>query len=130
MKLHLDTIGGINIIKAYEDDCIVVNDARHYGSVILSPEKISPNWSITHMNNIDENACEEIQSHSAEIVLLGTGHTHEFAPAWMQAWFSNRGMGLEAMATPAACRTYNVLAGEQRRVVAALIINSHCTDSG
>ncbi len=57
------------------------------------------------------------------MVLLGTGRRHApVAPRWM-AWFGGRGMGLEVMDTRAACRTYNILATEGRRVVAALIID-------
>ena len=57
-----------------------------------------------------------------EVLLLGTGTQHAFPPAQFSARFLSRGVGFEAMNTGAACRTYNVLVGEQRRVVAMLLI--------
>ena len=59
---------------------------------------------------------------SPELVILGTGPTQHFAPAAVRAAFTARGIGLEAMELGAACRTYNVLVQEERRVAAALFL--------
>jgi len=66
---------------------------------------------------------EPLLALSPELVLLGTGATQRFAPPEVRAVFAERGVGLEAMHLGAACRTYNVLVQEERRVAAALFLS-------
>lgn len=62
----------------------------------------------------------------AELVILGTGHQQVFPPAAWLGLFAQQRIGLECMDTAAACRTYNILASEGRKVIAALILDSVC----
>ncbi len=123
MKFHLDNSEGLNLVNGYDGDGIVVNRRRHEASLILSPQQITERWPIDSAESIDAAHCERIAEHGAEVVLLGTGRRHVVIDLRWLAWFGQRGMGLEVMDTRAACRTYNILAAEGRRVVAALIVD-------
>jgi uncharacterized protein len=77
------------------------------------------------VGSIEELAAPHIERLAAlapEIVLLGTGERHRFPPARVLAQIYAQGIGIEIMDTYAACRTFNILAGEGRRVLAALIV--------
>jgi uncharacterized protein len=123
MKLHLEHTSGINLIRSWDESGIVINDSRHTLSLILSAERVTEDWPVHRTDELCEDACLAIIEHNAEIVLLGTGLRHQLVEPRYFAWFAERGMGLEVMDTGAACRTYNVLAGERRRVAAALILD-------
>ncbi len=122
MKLHLDNASGVNVVRFCDAAGIVVNDTRHTRSLILSAESVTDDWRVDDITAFDEDACRDIAAHEADIVLLGTGARQHMVDPWYMAWFAARGMGLEVMDTFAACRTYNILAAEGRRVVAALIL--------
>ena len=62
-----------------------------------------------------------MESLEVEIVLIGTGRTQSFPAAEVYRACTGRGVGLEVMSTPAACRTYNILLGEGRRIAACLL---------
>ncbi len=124
MKLHLEDPRGIHVVQAVDAGGIVINETRHRHSLVVSAQQITPGWPVASANAIDEAACQAILAHDAEIVLIGTGARHVILAPRLHAWFAGRGMGLEIMDTAAACRTYNVLAGEARRVVAALVIET------
>ncbi len=122
MKLQLENPRGINVVRAFDADGIVVNETRYSRSLILSAQQVTDDWPVSTIADFDESACQSIARHEAEIVLLGTGAAHRQVDSRYMAWFAQRGMGLEVMDTSAACRTFNVLVGEERRVVAALIV--------
>lgn len=108
------------MFKAYGDGYVVVGGERHEGSVIVLPERVQA-W---HPASFDALAAEDFRVLAAmelEIVLLGTGPKLRFPhPALTRALAAAR-IGLEVMDLKAACRTYNVLVAEQRKVAAALV---------
>lgn len=122
MKLHLDNASGVNVVRSCDATGIVVNETRHTRSLILSAGIVTGDWRVADVDAFDEAACRDVAAHEADIVLLGTGRRQHMVDPWYMAWFAARGMGLEVMDTFAACRTYNILAAEDRRVVAALIV--------
>lgn len=124
MKLQLENPRGINVVRAFDAKGILVNETRYTRSLILSARYITEDWPVPSVRAFDHGVCESIVEHEAEIVLLGTGTRHHPIDSRYFAWFASHGMGLEVMDTHAACRTFNVLAAEERRVVAALIVES------
>lgn len=122
MKFHRQTMTGIYVVQSYDESGIVINDARYTSNVILSAEQLTEDWSVRGIEELNETSCRQIAEHGAEIVLLGTGARYRMVEPRLLAWFARQGMGLEVMDTMAACRTYNILAGESRAVVAALMI--------
>lgn len=92
------------------------------GSLLLLPSGPIP-WSAVTMADLSEDSMAPLLALGGEVdlVILGTGDTLEFPPAGLTQRFSEIGIGLEPMATGPACRTYNVLLAEERRLAGALL---------
>lgn len=120
MKLHLSRFVGQNAFSGYGDDHVLINGQRHAQSVVVLADQLRP-WPT---NNLDHATFEDLMSLPVEILLLGTGRRLRFPHASVMVAFRNRGIGLEVMDTPAACRTYNILLSEGRKVGAAIVIES------
>ena len=122
MKLHLNQDDDLNLIKAYTVAEVVVGDVVFNSSLMLTPERIIPDWSPREVAALAETDFAAMRELQPEVVLLGTGKRITFPAAAITLPLVNESIGLEIMDTPAACRTYNILAGEGRKVLAALII--------
>lgn len=122
MKLHLSNADGLNSFTAYGDDYVDVNGQRHVANVVVLPERLLPAWTSARFETLSEADFALLAGLPVEILLLGTGKTLRFpSPALLQPLMAAR-IGLEVMDTQAACRTYNILAGEGRKVAAAILI--------
>lgn len=124
MKLQADLPQSASII-AYGPGWVQLAGGRIDGSLILGSEGLQQSWDCADFEALTQPHLQQLaelaEQHGAQVVLLGTGERARFAPpAWLKP-FWQRQLGLESMDTAAACRTYNVLAGEGRKVVAALI---------
>jgi uncharacterized protein len=109
-----------NLIRAWEAGRVLIGERWLSGNFIVSAEKILDDWSAADplALSLDDLALAiELQP---EIILIGTGSVIVLPDVDLMAALAERAIGLEIMTTPAACRTYNVLVHEQRRVVAAL----------
>jgi uncharacterized protein len=123
MKLHLSNAPGLNLISAYGDGYVQIREQRHQTSLIVLPENLFPNWPVTAFEQLTAAHFDQLADLKPELVLLGTGLRHRFPhPSLYQALIVAR-IGLEHMDTGAACRTFNILAAEGRKVAAALIID-------
>ena len=110
------------VIRNVSASAIRVNDADYSESIVLTPDDQLTIWSdkpIADLTDADFNAVFDTKP---EIVLLGTGASNVFPPRELTFAFARKGIGLEVMDTPAAARTFNVLANEGRRVAAVLCI--------
>lgn len=101
-----------------------VNDRRLVRSFIVSPRRLIEDWPVSGLEALDAAALDLVLALSPEVVILGTGTRQAFPPAAAMAAFLTRGIGIECMANAAAARTYDVLAGEGRQVVAGFILPS------
>ncbi|MDP2828377.1 MAG: Mth938-like domain-containing protein [Sulfuricellaceae bacterium] len=122
MKLHLQTPDGILLINGYESGSISVNGKRHEQSLIILPQRIIENWSHGEPSELCAEHFSNLREAGLEILLLGTGVKHRFPSPRLMVYLAGMGIGLESMDTLAACRTYNILAGEGRKVAAALML--------
>ena len=123
MKLTLET-SDVNLIRAWEPDAIRVGDEWLRQHLIVAAESLVLDWeppSPERLTLADLNAAISLKP---EIILLGTGAKLTTPDVTLMAQVAATGIGLEIMDTPAACRTYNVLTHESRRVVAALFVES------
>jgi uncharacterized protein len=120
VKLHASTSSSANTITAYGDDYVMVNGARRDSSVIVTAEKILP-WSAASFDALSAEHFQELGKLGAEIVLLGTGARQRFPHPRLTASLGAARIGLEVMDVKAACRTYNILVAEGRRVALALL---------
>lgn len=122
MKLHLSNPIGQNTVTAYGSGYVDINGKRHLCNLIVSPQRLETQWTLGPDNQIDAAAIQALASFESEIVLIGTGSAQHFPnPASLRP-LVEAGIGFEVMSTPAACRTYNILVGEDRRVAAGLIL--------
>ncbi len=122
MRFAQDSTSGINVIRAYGNGELRVNESVYRGAVILSGTTVI---AAENIHNLDELIALDVSRTLAlepELVLLGTGTRQIFPPASYGAQFLRAGIGFEVMDTSAACRTFNVLVSEQRRVAALLLL--------
>jgi uncharacterized protein len=122
LKIERDQAEGKNTFTGYGEGYVEVNRMRHTASVVVSGSRIVTDWPATSVASLGADHFAAILELRPEIVLLGTGPTFTFPEPARLAALHKAGLGVEVMDTPAACRTYNILLGEGRNVVAALIV--------
>lgn len=122
MKLHLTDTTDINVVRSYHPGKVVIKDQTYESSMIITPQKIIPNWQPQEFDDFEPSHFVPIADLEPEIVVLGTGNTLRFPDPSLTACLTNLNIGVEVMDTAAACRTYNILAQENRHVVAALLM--------
>ncbi|MCC7258043.1 MAG: hypothetical protein IT486_06695 [Gammaproteobacteria bacterium] len=121
MKLDREPLTG-NVIRGCAGGQVQVGNAQYSRPVIIAIDRIIADWSPPAPAALTLADLQPALDLDPEVILLGTGAHQGFAPVAVVAAVLRRGIGLETMTTAAACRTYNVLASESRRVVAALIL--------
>ena len=120
MKLQPDQFNA-PFINAYEAGWIAVNGEKYTGALIVSSETGCSAWSATRFDLLESANFKELIENRPELIVFGSGARLRFPkPLWL-APLMQMGIGVETMDTPAACRTYNILASEGRRVIAALL---------
>ena len=112
--------GTQHIIRAWKPGRVRIAERWVAGNVIVSAEEIVEGWTMAAPTALTIEDLAPALAFAPTILLLGTG-TDRFLPdVELMAALAEQRVGLEIMSTPAACRTFNVLLQEQRRVVAAL----------
>ena len=122
MKIEREHAEGKNSFTGYGAGYVEINRTRHTSSLVASGERVIVDWPVSHVDGLAADHMAAIIELRPEIVLLGTGATFRFPEPARLAPLYKAGIGVEVMDTPAACRTYNILAGEGRHVVAALVV--------
>jgi uncharacterized protein len=121
MKLHASAPGGVHLVTAYGEDYVSVNGVRYQDSIVVLPERVVA-WAGHSFATLATEDFGFLASLQADIVLLGTGPRQRFPHPRLGAPLALAGIGLEVMDVRAACRTYNILVAEERRVAAALLL--------
>jgi uncharacterized protein len=121
MRFAQEPSSGFNVIRAYGGGELRVNDATYRGAVILTASTVLSEPSIQNLDDLIGVDISRVLALEPELVLLGTGVRQIFPDASFGAQFLRTGIGFEVMDTGAACRTFNVLVAEQRRVAAMLL---------
>ncbi len=122
MKFHLEDAGGKNTFTGYGEGYVEVNRARHAASLVVTGDRLVTDWPATAVTSLAPDHMAAIVELKPEIVLIGTGARLTFPDRALLAPLYRAGIGVEIMDTPAACRTYNILLGEGRGVLAAVIV--------
>jgi uncharacterized protein len=122
MKFTLEASPGVNVIRSYSADEIRVGEHTIRSSCIVTADALIANWPPESVEQVGINHLEVILELRPELVLFGTGARQQFAPADIRSAFAARGIGVEAMDLGAACRTFNILVSEERRVAAVLFL--------
>jgi uncharacterized protein len=113
---------GRQVVQAYRPGGFTISGVRHVGSVLVFPDRVM-SWEVEAPGDLSLDRLQAIRAAVPlpDILVLGLGSTFSAVPAELRAGVRVWGPVLEPMATPAACRTDNVLLAEERRVAAALI---------
>jgi uncharacterized protein len=122
MRFAQDSTSGVNVIRAYGNGEIRVNENVYRGALILSATTVIVDANMQNLDDLIGLGLARTLALEPEVVLLGTGARQIFPAASFGAQFLRAGIGFEVMDTSAACRTFNVLVGEQRRVAAMLLV--------
>lgn len=122
MDLSLDRPEGHLYVRRVESTVVTLGDRQLHRSFLLAPDKVE-DWTVTSASTLDATQVERVLALQPEVVLLGTGDKQVFPAAEFMAGFLRRGVGIEVMDNAAAARTFNLLAGEGRRVVAGFILD-------
>lgn len=122
LKLHREHAPHLNTFTGYGSGYVLVNGQRIEKSVVVLPERIIAEWGATRFEALESVHLAALASLGREIVLLGTGAQLRFPRPEILWPLLQAGVGVEVMDVQAACRTYNILVSEERRVAAALLL--------
>lgn len=122
MKLHADAPTTLNTVTAYGPGYIEINQVRHATSVILTPDQPVQPWRPSTFESLQPEDFTALRDHAPDLVVFGTGARQRFPHPRLTAALGRARIGVEVMDTPAACRTYNILMSEGRRVLAVILI--------
>jgi uncharacterized protein len=124
MKLHPDRIDAPNLIKAYTQDTVVIGERTWKESLVLPWQGEVRAWSVASFESLERRHFDPLAELAPDILLFGSGPRLRFPrPEWLAALMPLR-IGIETMDLAAACRTYNLLVAEGRKVAAALLIEA------
>ncbi|MBV2210127.1 MAG: Mth938-like domain-containing protein [Thermomonas sp.] len=121
MQLNLERPDYQYTLRGANGSSALVNAQRLQASFIISPNQLIENWPVQDATALTSTHFDELLALNPELILLGTGARQVFPPAAVLAACLQHGIGVEVMANDSAARTYTILAGEGRRVVAAFL---------
>lgn len=120
MKFSLDSAPGSLTISAYAKDTVTISGQIHRFPLVVTPGGLYANLLPDALSSLTAAHLEAIAAMGVEILILGTGSRQVLVNRALNEALARRGVGLEAMNSPAACRCFNVLVAENRAVAAAL----------
>jgi uncharacterized protein len=122
VRLAQDLTSNVNVIRGYGPGELRINDAVFRATMIVAPASLRAAPALAEAAALGAEHAQFLLELQPEVVLIGTGARQVFPAPAFGAEFLKVGVGFEVMDTGAACRTFNVLVGEQRRVAALLIV--------
>ena len=122
VKFTLEPPSQANLIRGYSDTELRIGEQRVRRSCLVTADRLITDWPPATFDELAPAHLEAVFALAPELVLLGTGSIQRFAAPEVRSEFARRRVGLEVMQLGAACRTFNVLVQEDRRVLAALFL--------
>jgi uncharacterized protein len=124
MKLHTNSTEKYQTVTGYDRTGVEINAQRFDYSVLVMPEVAPRPWPVTQFDDLKAELFEQIAADRPDVVILGTGERQRFVHPKLVTSLTSQRIGVECMDSHAACRTYNILMGEGRKVTLALIIDA------
>ena len=124
MKLHASSTQQYQTVTGYADNGVEINAQLVSHSLIMLPEVAPRAWDVTAFDQLTEAHFAQILADQPDVVILGTGARQRFVHPKLTTALTMRRIGVECMDSQAACRTYNILMGEGRKVALALVIDA------
>ena len=121
MKFHLQTPAGHNLFTGHGGDYVTVNGVRYSDSLVVTPDRVHTDWPAADFDHLTAEHFEFLRALKPAIVLLGTGTKLRFPQPELTQSLVAAQIGLEVMDNAALCRTFNILVGEGRNVIAAVL---------
>ena len=122
MKFHLSTAEG-NVFTGHGVDYVRLGAVEYRENILVTSDRIITGWAAAGgFEALTEADFDAMVALGPEVALLGTGATLRFPHPRLTRALTDAGIGLEVMDTPAACRTFNILTAEGRRVAAAVLV--------
>lgn len=123
MKLHATSTQQYQTVTAYDDTGVEINAVRFNYSLLVLPEVAPVPWPVASFELLTKENFRQIGDASPDVVILGSGNKQRFVHPKLVSDLTARQVGVESMDNRAACRTYNILMAEGRKVALALIID-------
>ncbi|MGV0962913.1 MAG: Mth938-like domain-containing protein [Polynucleobacter sp.] len=124
MKLQSDPHSGANTITGYGDGYIEINKIPYSHAVLLSSDGEILEWAIKSFDDLSPADLTQMATLKPELIIIGTGKRQRFPKPELLKTLIEAKIGFEVMDSQAACRTYNILVGEGRQVLLALIVEA------
>ena len=122
MKLHLATTASQKVFTAHGPGHVVVSGERFERPIVVTPERVRSDWPAQNFDSLEESHFDWLLDLKPEVLLLGTGAQLRFPHPRLYRQLTDARIPVETMDTAAACRTFNILVGEDRKVVAAILL--------
>ena len=122
MKLQSDPHSGANTITGYGDGYVEINKTPYAHAVVLSSDGPISKWAAQTFEDLNDEHFSQLIDLKPELILIGTGSRQRFPKPELLKTLISAKIGFEIMDSQAACRTYNILVGEGRKVLLALIV--------
>lgn len=127
MKLHNTQNRHYQTVTAYDQGSVEINAITFKHSLLVLPELAPLAWPVTQFAALSEEHFKTIAAFHPDVVILGTGTKQNFVHPKLTVCLTHQQIGVECMDSQAACRTYNILMAEGRKVALALIIDADGT---
>jgi uncharacterized protein len=124
MKLHSTSTQQYQTVTAYDAQGVEFNAVRYASSLLVLPEVPPVAWPVSSFDALTHEHFEHIASYAPDVVILGTGLKQRFVHPKLTVALTSQRIGIECMDNQAACRTYNILMAEGRKVALALIFDT------
>lgn len=124
MKLHSTITQQYQTVTAYENDSVEFNANKYDYSLIVLPEVAPASWPVSRFSELTAAHFQQIADQQPDVVILGTGARQQFVHPKLTQTLTAQRIGVECMDNRAACRTYNILMAEGRKVALALIMET------
>ncbi|QWE16050.1 Mth938-like domain-containing protein [Polynucleobacter sp. AP-Nino-20-G2] len=124
MKLQSDPHSGANTITGYGDGYVEINKTPYSHAVLLSSDGEILEWPVKSFDALTTADFSQMAAIKPELIIIGTGTRQRFPGPELLKPLIDAKIGFEIMNSQAACRTYNILVGEGRQVLLALIVEA------
>lgn len=124
MRLNLENPANTLFIRGYTENTIKINDQVFSHSIIVTTQQVTP-WDVNHFNALSPKNFQVLAELDVEIIILGTGAKQRFPAMALAQTVIVRQKSLEVMNNGAACRTYNILAADGRKVAVAILLENN-----
>jgi uncharacterized protein len=124
VKLQSDPHSGANTITGYGDGYVEINKIPFNHAVLLSSDGAILEWAVKSFEELSPTDFSQMASLRPELIIIGTGKRQQFPKPELLKTLIEAKIGFEVMNSQAACRTYNILVGEGRQVLLALIVEA------